>query len=1015
MYKLGLIAALAAVFVAAPDPAHAGQVIAPVFAAIGFSSGTALLLGQLTASALLSIGARLLQSTPDNEQEARELEVPSTTPPSRFVYGRTRMPGTPAPGWYVSGGTLYQCLILNSRPSDGSGFSMTFDDRPTSFFGSGGNLFDFASDGARMEIEGYPTHSDTSNQPRAWIGLGDQTGPPDRIMAEIGDASAEEPSRFWPTDAWRGRTVLWLRLQRGGSSARQERWPRGVPSVKVVMNWSRVWDPRDPSQDPDDPSTWAWSDNQALCLLDALRTNPIRRWPLRNIWLDTWKYAADVADQMVPRKDAADEPRYRTNGFISWRLGQEIEDQVSPLVAAGGGNLIKTNGLLGYAAGEYRPPIYTVTDVLDSQPLSFRRLARGRDLPRAVRGEFTWPEQQYETEHLKPYEVPGAKPLLSGEDDGIERLPLKLVTSPTQAMRVSRIAAQKKGAQRRLSGELPPDAIELIAGSTTQVEMPAIGDPRSGLYQVEQIHPARWIESDEGTALRLPVEMRETGPEIFEWDPQEHEQELPAVDFSPIDMSLAAPETLQLVADGSVINFTFEAADSDSVEEYQWQWREAAEDDWQTGGVIDTEASLSGALTGVTADTAYEIRVRSRAPGRSSAWVSDTVTTEGVTLDAPIDGQATGGKLEIAVAFTLPNIFSQIGLEFFGADTDDLQAAALVEGPVWGSANERIEITEDDLDPDKTRYYWARTVKSNGGVSDFTGPVSATTDPAVAGTGGTTTDIEQDEYWYRVHTFTSDGTFEATIGGQVEYLLVGGGGGGGSQGFSTSTVGGAGGGAGGFVEGAAEINSGTFNLVVGAPGAGGGVGDGGTAGNGGDTSALGITALGGGGGANRQDDNTPGAHGGSGGGGMFDEAPGGAALQPDEGGFGSDGGIGAHAGNRRNGGGGGAEARGNDGGNEAGSGFGGAGRVSAITGTSVAYAGGGGAGADSDNPDRVVSGGDGGGGDGGRSAAPDGEDGEPNTGGGGGGQIATSAQSRSTDAASGGSGIVIIRYRIPAP
>lgn len=741
MYKLALLAALAVLFVAAPEPAHAGQVIAPVFAAIGFSSGTALLLGQITASVLLSVGARLLQSTPENEQEARELEVPSTTPPWRFAYGRTRMPGTPAPGWYVSGGTLYQCLILNSRPSDGSGFSMTFDDRPASISGDGGNLLDFSSQGAHMEIEGHPPHSSTVNHPRAWLGLGDQTGPPERIMNEIGDTSAEDPSKFWPSDIWQGRTVLWLRLQNGNSDKRQERWPRGVPSVKVIMNWSRVWDPRDAAQDPDDRSTWTWSDNQALCLLDALRQNPIRRWPQRNLWIDTWKYAADVADEMVPRKDDADEPRYRANGFISWRLGQEIEDQVTPLVAAGGGNLIKTNGRLGYAAGEHRPPIYTVTDVLDSQPLSFRRLARGRDLPRAVRGEFTWPEQQYETQHLKPYEVPGAKPLLSGEDDGIERLPLKMVTSPTQAMRLSRIAAQKKGAQRALSGELPPDAIDLIAGSTAQVEMPHASDPRSGLYQVQQIHPARWIETDEGTALRLPVEMRETRPEIFDWDPEQHQQELPEVQFRPIDLSLPAPQNLQLVADGSVINFTFDAAESESVEEYQWQWR-AEEDqgvvgkqfgDWQTGGTIDAGTSLSGALSGVTADTEYEIRVRSRATGRASDWVSDTVVSQEATLDAPLDGQATGGELEIAVAFTIPNIDtifgSQLGLEFFGSDTDDLQTAALVEGPVWGSANERIEIIEDGLDPNQTRYYWARTVDNGGGTSEFSGPVSATTNP----------------------------------------------------------------------------------------------------------------------------------------------------------------------------------------------------------------------------------------------------------------------------------------------
>jgi len=67
-------------------------------------------------------------------------------------------------------------------------------------------------------------------------------------------------------------------------------------------------------------------------------------------------------------------------------------------------------------------------------------------------------------------------------------------------------------------------------------------------------------------------------------------------------------------------------------------------------------------------------------------------------------------------------------------------------------------------------------------------------------TGGTVTDITQDGKEYRVHTFTSDGTFEVTRGGEVEYLVVAGGGAGGGDGGplgdTTARVGG-GGGAGG--------------------------------------------------------------------------------------------------------------------------------------------------------------------------------------------------------------------------
>jgi hypothetical protein len=53
----------------------------------------------------------------------------------------------------------------------------------------------------------------------------------------------------------------------------------------------------------------------------------------------------------------------------------------------------------------------------------------------------------------------------------------------------------------------------------------------------------------------------------------------------------------------------------------------------------------------------------------------------------------------------------------------------------------------------------------------------------VAATGGTVTDITDGGVSYRVHTFTSNGSFVVTTGGAVEYLVVAvaGGGGGGLQ------------------------------------------------------------------------------------------------------------------------------------------------------------------------------------------------------------------------------------------
>jgi hypothetical protein len=234
----------------------------------------------------------------------------------------------------------------------------------------------------------------------------------------------------------------------------------------------------------------------------------------------------------------------------------------------------------------------------------------------------------------------------------------------------------------------------------------------------------------------------------------------------------------------------------------------------------------------------------------------------------------------------------------------------------------------------------------------------------------------------------------------VEYLIVGGGGGAGAHNTG-------GGGGGGVLQGKSEVSSQAYDIVV---------GNGGSAGNfstfptnGGNSTAFGLTAIGGG---------RPGAwtqypplSGGSGGGGgAFTSATAEAIGASGTAGQGNSGGDGVPDPNRAGGGGGGAGSPGGNASSNVG-GKGGDGLPSSISGT-LTYYGGGGSGA-SRSGSEVTDGGLGGGGKGfGLTATKTGEqNGTPNTGGGGGG--AESGSQTGTTGGSGGSGIVIIRY--PGP
>jgi hypothetical protein len=281
-------------------------------------------------------------------------------------------------------------------------------------------------------------------------------------------------------------------------------------------------------------------------------------------------------------------------------------------------------------------------------------------------------------------------------------------------------------------------------------------------------------------------------------------------------------------------------------------------------------------------------------------------------------------------------------------------------------------------------------------------------------TGGTITTYGS----YRVHTFTSNGTFQIDSAKSVDYLVVAGG----AAGGDSNTNSGGGGGAGGFRTAAGfSVTAQAYTITVG----GGGTAGTNVRGASGDNSSIvpvsgtSIISVGGGGGG-AQTVNAAGVAGGSGGGGSYATGAGGAGTS----GQGNAGGnVNADGSANAAGGGGG--------------GAGGVGEVGSQANDAAAQAGNGGVGEDQvmglnatdsftlltnasaghlDNGARYFAGGgageayslgvaDGGLGGGGASAVA----GTANTGGGGGGG---SNGGTNRTAGSGGSGIVIIRYAI---
>jgi hypothetical protein len=322
-------------------------------------------------------------------------------------------------------------------------------------------------------------------------------------------------------------------------------------------------------------------------------------------------------------------------------------------------------------------------------------------------------------------------------------------------------------------------------------------------------------------------------------------------------------------------------------------------------------------------------------------------------------------------------------------------------------------------------------VPADLGAEDYSAYISAT--------GGTVTTSGD----FKIHTFTGDGCFvvsslgnQCSSGSTVDYLVVAGGAGGGS---ATSAHAGGGGGAGGFRESkdstlssphtasplaattGLTVATTTYPVTVGGGGAGSSAPT--SKGTSGSNSVFStITSTGGGGGGSEGGGTgapiRPGNSGGSGGGGTSQTAGTGGSgnTPPTSPSQGFPGGTGTDTPpSLGNGGGGGAT--------QAGQalqpspfiqGAGGTGATTSISGTPTSYAGGGGGAGFSGAPSTTGgTGGTGGGGAGGpgTGGASPGTAGTVNTGGGGGGGAGASPPFGTSVGGSGGSGIVIIRYK----
>ena len=695
---------------------------------VGFSFGTAIGIGglagaelalNLATSLLLSAAsnALLARKAPSATEVARELSRPSHSPPYRFVYGETRAAGSPA-GTPIRGEYIYGCWIVNSRESEGP-FDIFLDKREAF---STGDPYDFSGVGATATTAPFLDHF------TYWISKGDQVSPPTVFTTEAGFTSGGVDEELWKTtDGWQGLTVIWCKIRAGASGSRQERWPSSPPLIELQGKFSKVWDMRDVTQDPDDRTTWKYSDNWALCTMDALRTNPVKVYQNKSLDLAIIEGSADVSDEVQALNSGGSEKRWRLAGTLAF-TSAEIEDLISPMVLSGGGALTRIGGKLGILAASYQEPITTVTQIYGDS-FSAADMVAGEEISNELRVTYLSADRGYEAASLEPYPIPNALIEDGGVSD-IQNLDLTFCPSPTQAMRVRKIFGGLIRRQKNLSVVLPPEAFNCVVGSTLNLNLETPFDIFNGVYEVRSLDVGFDIVGENGLSMLLPATLTKHSESIYDWDPAVDEEEVIQVvyveDRDGVNPTGSISAELEYFNSGGTflprIKFLFDPSVSINVEYYEWEYSKDGSN-YISGGTIDGDlidsvdpTKVSGYLL-VEENSSYGIKVRTVTASGKSAYTEVT----GVQTDMTISGiTASGGVGEYMISGTTPVSPNYLYMQIFSNAVDDFDTS--IEEELITSISPDTAFSVTYTKAISNDYYWVVPYSTNDTAGTISGP-----------------------------------------------------------------------------------------------------------------------------------------------------------------------------------------------------------------------------------------------------------------------------------------------------
>lgn len=478
-------------------------------AVVAFAVSTAISVGLSLAAAMIFRPGQSQQSVKpsDGQQTIRQ-----PVPPRWKSYGTVRLAG---PVWWyatnAANGQFHLGLALNQ--------------------GRIGGIVSYHIDEATVVIDGS---GNVTTSP--------YSGVTTKILTRLGEPTEtaySEISTAFGVDDVRGdgvASILGIFDNFVDAETQLKNYPNGIPRLRATIDASVAWDPRDPAQSRTDESTWEWSENPVVCLLDYLLMVDgfAIAWSRIEPNLAQWIEAMNICDERVLSIVAGGhENRYRIAG--TFLFTDRPADVVARFLSTCDGRCWqKRDGSIGIIVGRFTRPTVSIAD----RDIISYDLTCGQDPISAVAGiraQYMSPADDYREQDAEPW--PDGETVMELGEDRVAAIDLTWVPSFSQARRLMKRQALREAASWR--GTI----------RTTLAGLRAI-DQRFVNLEVTELGVAETFEvggfSIDMASMEVSLEVLAVGSAIDEWDADAEEGE-------PAGQAVTTAMLMPLTVDGGVI------------------------------------------------------------------------------------------------------------------------------------------------------------------------------------------------------------------------------------------------------------------------------------------------------------------------------------------------------------------------------------------------------------------------------------------------------------------------------